>query len=145
MGLVLTYMILNLLILTRYEILLHTCTPTIFLTSVSLFYMVASSSSRNHFYSWVFSWWPLSTCSRYLHHRSTHRTSCLDPPLGKLPIQRIPWPRIYCHHLICLSQSPSQIVDSNTNCYKFWRELNIREIFTNEPSDNHINESDITL
>ena len=63
MGLAFTYMVFNLFILTRYGTSPHTCTLTIFPSSVNLIHMVVSPLNGSHFHPGVFSWWLLElTC-----------------------------------------------------------------------------------
>ncbi|KAH1225906.1 hypothetical protein GmHk_11G032695 [Glycine max] len=57
---------------------------------------------------------------QYLHCRSICGTRCLDSPLGRLLIQGISKAEIHRCHFTRLSQSPSRIIGSNTNC---WRDL----------------------
>ena len=59
MGLILTYMVLNLLISTWCETSPHTCILTISPLSVSLFHMVVSPSSKSHFQPKSIQWFPL--------------------------------------------------------------------------------------
>lgn len=75
MSFIFTYMEFNLSIFIRCETSPHTCSPTIFSSSVSLFHMIVSSSNENHFQSTSIQWWSLELNCNYpdlLSHYCQH-------------------------------------------------------------------------
>lgn len=134
MGFFCIYMMFNILICTQCEISPYTCIPRISPSSASLIHMVIFPLSESHFHLRVFPWWPLeSTCSRYLHHHSTHRTRHLDPPPRRLSIQGIFRPRIHHHYLTCLNRSPSWTISFDTNCCEIKENKHMKNL--HQPTD----------
>ena len=115
MSLNLTYMVFNLLIPSWCVISSNTCSPIIFTSSVSLFHMIVSPSSRSHFQSMRIQWWPLelshgypSSSSQSCKHTLVPCTvaTLVDPLFGlnrqkDFRYKRSPCPWIHhCHLLV---------------------------------------------